>query len=200
MATRIVLCLLLAACASTDQVPPIDLSKAVSAEQVLTQPLERRLLAAALPVPNRRGLMRLIHTPTSCWSRDGVVPYVYPAWSEPKVGRMLAIDWTTRACRPFTSEPAALLISFDPIEPWPLTVFGHRDCYLTVGIGRSRDYLVTPGPGSILSQEEPGRVSLRWIPGPEWAGQTIYAQLIVLSAAGNNGWLNSPGIELQIGG
>lgn len=199
MATRALPLILLAACA-TDPADLVQSLPKTSADAVLSQPLERQVMAAMLPIPQRRGVMRLIHTPTSCWSRDGVVPYVYPAWSEPKVGRMLAIDWTTRACRPFTSEPAALLISFDPIEPWPLTVFGHRDCYLTVGIGRSRDYLVTPGPGSILSQEEPGRVSLRWIPGPEWAGQTIYAQLIVLSAAGNNGWLNSPGIELQIGG
>lgn len=199
MATRALPLILLAACA-TDPADLVQSLPKTSADAVLSQPLERQVMAAMLPIPQRRGVMRLIHTPTSCWSRDGVVPYVYPAWSEPKVGRLLAIDWTTRACRPFTSEPAALLISFDPIEPWPLTVFGHRDCYLTVGIGRSRDYLVTPGPGSILSQEEPGRVSLRWIPGPEWAGQTIYAQLIVLSAAGNNGWLNSPGIELQIGG
>lgn len=194
MATRLtLLAFLLCSCATEPE-------RHKRIESVLMQPLERQVMAALLPTPPSRGLMRLIHTPTSCWSRDGVLPYVYPAWGEPRVGRLLAIDWVTRACRPYPDEPVALLISFDHSAPVSLTPFGHRDCYLAVGIGGPRDHIVTPGPGSILSREEPGRISLRWTPGPEWAGVTIYTQLIVLSPAGSSGWLNSPGLELQIGG
>lgn len=199
MATRALLLLLLSACAAADPMSSVDLSSTKRVDQVLTQPVARKLYAALAPQPQIRGVMRLIPTPKSCWSRDGVLPYVYPAWTEPRAGEPIAIDWTTRACRPYPNEPAALLISFDPRPPVSLDPFGHRDCYLSVGIGGPRDHIVAPGPGSILSQPEPGRISLRWTPGPEWVGVVIRTQLVVLTGAGNNGWLCSPGLELQIG-
>lgn len=191
--------ILLASCSTQDPMLRVRDRSMVPIGRVLEQPVERRVLAALMPAPQVRGLIRRVRTPTSCVSRDGVNPYVWFSGGEPRAGGLIEVDWVSRACEPFEDEPMALLVSFDKVPPVDLSAFGHRECWLTVGIGGPRDYIVTPGPGSILSVNKPGRMSLRWSPGPEWIGVTVYAQAVVATPYGHNGWLCSPGLEITVG-
>lgn len=199
-ATAILIGLILCACSSAPTFPGVDLPKAGTADAALSKPFLTTLLAKAASPSGIRGLVRMMPQRSSCRSRDGVLPYAYYRGGEPRVGKMLAIDWVSRACEPFPAEPMALLISLAPASPLDLSLFGHQGCWLLCGLTRpGTDFMVTPGPGSILTTDKPGRMSLRWTPGHEWTGATIYTQAIVMTQAGYNGWLVSPGLEIIVG-
>lgn len=179
-----------------DPIPSPNSVQATRAEDAFSAPLMRVLLAPLAAPSGVPGYIRLFAR-SPCHTADGVLPYVYPRWRTPRAGTEIAVDWVTRACRPFPDELMLLAVSFRPAEPGPadLSPWGHTGCWLLV----NPDFLILPGPGSILSRDEPGRMSLRWTPGLEWIGQTVFAQALVATAAGPNGWLVSPGIEIRIG-
>ncbi len=197
---------LLAACGAAPTTPspvPIEpdplaqaaASTPLAAEDVLNRTAFARRLAFAAAPTNVRGLIRYRYQGSLCVTDESALPFVYPDWREPHAGKPVSIDWTTRAARPFPDELLILAISFRDTAPVELSPWGHFGCWMT----QQPDYLVAPGPGSIVSRDEPGRVSLRWTPGDEWIGVSIYVQGLVLTEAGPAGWLVTPGLEIIVG-
>lgn len=198
--------LLLAACSSTPTLPPdvpttpdpMPSAAALStlpAESVFDRTLTARLMASIAAPTNVRGVIRYRDQKSLCVTDESALPFVWPRWKEPRAGQLLEIDWTTRAARPLPDELLILAVSFRNTAPVELSPWGHFGCWMA----QSPDYLVAPGPGSIITKDEPGRVSLRWVPGDEWIGVSIYVQGLVMTDAGPAGWLVTPGLEIIVG-
>lgn len=197
----LLLCAFLAvACQQQDPFLAARDAKPVRAEDVL-QPgaIESAMtaFAEAISPTNVRGVMRFISTPSQCQMAGGVVPYVYPKWSEPRVGQELRIQWVTRACRPFVdNEPAVLMLSDRPREDGPLSgePWGHHGCWLAV----RPDFTLAPAPGTIL-QREGGVLELRWTPDQSVVGRTFYVQMLVATMETESRLAVSPALEVMIG-
>lgn len=191
--------LLLAACTASPPDPLAKLPMPVKAEAIMEpttgQTMMRAMVSLAAPDQQKRGLIRLLYPPTTCRMQGGVLPYVYPDWSEPRAGNRLRIRWVSRAMRPYANEQAILAVSLRPATPVNLTQFGHTDCWLMVNL----DYLLTPDNEGILRKPEPGVIELDWVLPHEFIGLTWYAQMLLATPETTSGWAVSPGIEFTIG-
>jgi hypothetical protein len=197
MATRrlLLIPLLLCACQSTPSDPLLTLPTPTNAEKVMLPTLTQKAMAVMSAAPAIRGVIRRLNPPTSCKIDGGVLPYCYPDWSEPRAGKLLRIQWVTRAMRPFEGEPAVLLVSTEPAAPLNLTPFGHEGCWLMV----RPDWLLAPTQEGLLTSPSPGVLELNWVLPEAFVGMTWRAQLVVFTGATRSGWAVDSGVEFTIG-
>ena len=197
----VLLCALLAvACKQPDPLGAVGKMPTQSAESFFgAAPLVDRMVAQVLPIEGVCGVMRMIPTPSQCRMAGGVLPYVWPTWTEPRAGKPLHIQWVARACRPIPGEEqAVLMVSDRPREDGPLDVspWGHFGCWLAV----NPDVVLVPGvTGILVRQPDTGVIDLWWTPDPALVGKSFYVQLLIATYETESRLAVSPALEVTIG-
>lgn len=171
----------------------------VSADEALQLPMANQLLASMLDVPTGHGVARVLHGKTACRARNGTNPMVWPGTAEPRVGRPVRVQWTTRACDPLTEEMAWVIVSYRKAVPIDFSPFNMPGCQWTVNADSA--VAVMPGVQGLFRRAPgSGTIELEFVPPANMVGQSMFLMLLVAAHGENEaGWLVSPGLELIFG-
>lgn len=194
------LLLLLGACSAAPPELPAPLRSVPVREfqQMVEAPSFRALGAALDLVPPTSGLIRVVHGKTACRPTHGVNPLPVLPKEAPRVGRLLAVTWSTRTGGNPPAESCWLLTSFRPLNrPIDFSPYGMPGCWLLVNPDQIIAVPTTPG-GLIV--RDGGHVLLRWMPAASAAGIHFWLQLLVAAPGETpSGWLVAPAVEVLVG-